>query len=100
MGGSWKRRIRRGGKFRTLLLAASKNLDANAWAAAKAQKRGAGTGVVSLDLMVSKGTDETKGAPGPEEPATVPSVLTLKAALEFEQTRREPQATTQRTHNQ
>ena len=42
------------GKFRTLLLAALKNLDANAWAAARAQKRGGRVEVVSLDMAMAE----------------------------------------------
>ena len=40
------------GKFRTLLLAALKNLDANAWKAARTQKRGGGAEVVPLDSVL------------------------------------------------
>lgn len=42
------------GRFRTLLLAAMKNLDANAWAAAKAGKRGGGATVVPLDVALAE----------------------------------------------
>ena len=42
------------GKFRTLLLAALKNLDANAWNAARAQKRGGGAEVVPLDVALAE----------------------------------------------
>ena len=37
------------GKFRTLLLAALRNLDVNAWRAARAAKRGGGAPILSLD---------------------------------------------------
>lgn len=42
------------GKFRTLLLAALKNMDANAWNAARAQKRGGGAEVVPLDAGLAE----------------------------------------------
>lgn len=42
------------GKFRTLLLAALKNLDANAWKAAHTQKRGGGINVVPLDSVLAE----------------------------------------------
>ena len=42
------------GKFRTLLLAALKNMDANAWNAARAQKRGGGAEVVPLDVVLAE----------------------------------------------
>ncbi len=42
------------GKFRTLLLAALQNLDANAWKAARTQKRGGGAEVVPLDKAMAE----------------------------------------------
>lgn len=42
------------GKFRTLLLTALKNMDANAWNAAQAQKRGGGAEVVPLDVALAE----------------------------------------------
>lgn len=42
------------GKFRTLLLAALKNMDANAWAAARAQKRGGGAELIPLDVALAE----------------------------------------------
>lgn len=42
------------GKFRTLLLASLKNMDANAWTAARTQKRGGGSEVVPLDAALAE----------------------------------------------
>ncbi len=42
------------GKFRTLLLAALKHMDANAWKAARTQKRGGGAEVVPLDHALAE----------------------------------------------
>jgi DNA-directed RNA polymerase specialized sigma24 family protein len=42
------------GKFRTLLLAALKNMDANAWHAAQTQKRGGGAERVPLDAALAE----------------------------------------------
>ncbi len=42
------------GKFRTLLLAAVKNLDANAWTAARAQKRGGRAEIIPLNVAMAE----------------------------------------------
>lgn len=42
------------GRFRTLLLAALRNLDANAWNAAQAQKRGGGVEAVPIDVAMAE----------------------------------------------
>jgi DNA-directed RNA polymerase specialized sigma24 family protein len=57
------------GKFRTLLLAALKNMDANAWNAARAQKRGGGAEVVPLDVAMAEDRWMAEPAGGPAEAA-------------------------------
>ena len=57
------------GKFRTLLLAALKNIDANAWAAAQAQKRGGGVEVVGLDVAMAEDRWQAEPESGAPETA-------------------------------
>lgn len=42
------------GRFRTLLLAALKNMDANAWQAQQCQKRGGGVATIPLDISMAE----------------------------------------------
>lgn len=42
------------GKFRTLLLVALRNMDANAWQAARARKRGGGARVISMESPLAE----------------------------------------------
>jgi DNA-directed RNA polymerase specialized sigma24 family protein len=57
------------GKFRTLMLAGLKHLDANAWVAARAQKRGGKAAVVPLDVAMAEERWQAQPSGGPAEAA-------------------------------